>query len=527
MATLRSSWATSPIALNGILSGPEWAGAGVMPIPAGLMMAKNDNQFLYIALDLVGDRGSDAGVGDYFWFSVDTNGSRSITPNVDVNYGIWPMLPIRIARQFFLGPGTWTGILGTPSTAVVRQGFGASPHSATPHRIWEMRLPLTEIGVASLGGMVDPALHFGLRVASSNPGFVYDYPANFYNSFANLHNLLLARTATLPAGMLGPVIGTIGLIPATAPQLVGGYATTAAGYYVPADEAAFGGTLHVIGNRTALQALWAAGARKYRVLWRAGSAAAFAPLLQSWQNYRLTGTTYTLESHTWDSQQMYTLPDPAQDYSIDDLLMQWNTVGAVGLHELQVAFYRDDPARTPVASPPQTVGLMIDNNLPLVKINQILHNDVPVSACAMETMTDAADGVRASITVNDLEGHLKDLALTAHWGAGASATVFSDGYPAHRAATHHWSGVSALKVPAGEWVPPVTCAYQFRLSATPRVTNGYVYIGYVEDTFHVTLIKPASAAPFAARSLDARLPFGQLAAGVPPAAGTEPDKLGG
>jgi len=513
--------------MNGLLSGPEWAGAGVMPIPAGFMMVKNDNNFLYVALDLVGDRGADPGVSDYFWFSVDNNGNHSITPKLDVNYGIYPSLPIRIGRQYYLGPGVWTGIQNTPSPALARNGFGASPHSAVPHRIWEMRLPLNEIGIADLGTHPDPVVRFGLRVASSNPAFTFDFPAGFYTNFSNLHAILLSRTPVLAPGVAGPVIGSVGLIPAKAPQISGGYATTDPSYYVHVDEAAFGGTLNIIGNRTTLQNLWAAGARKYRIFYRAGTSGAFTPLLQSWKNYRWNGTVYALESFAWDSNNMYPLVNPTDDYSIDDLLIQWNTVGALGIHELKAEFYRDDAAHTVVATPVQTVQLMIDNNLPMVDIVQVLHNGVPLSACAMETMTDAADGVRISITVKDMEGHLKDLSLRAYWGDGASATIYSDAYPAHRNPAHQWNGVTAQIVPAGEWVPPVTCAYQFRLSATARITNGYSYIGYVEDQYHLTLIKPGGrAVPATMRLIETRLPYGLSAQGVPPEPGTEPEKLG-
>lgn len=524
MAIVRSTWATSPMVMNGLLAIPEWAGAGSIPIPAGYLMVKNDNNFLYVALDLVADRGADAGVDDYFWFSVDNDGNHAITPNQDVNYGIYPSLPIRIGRQFYLGPGVWTGIQETPSPAQARNGFGPSLHSPVPHRIWELRLPLNEIGIDSLGTHPNPVVRFGLRVRSTNPAFTFDYPAGFYTNFANLHEIMLARSPVIPVALAGPVIGGVGLIPAT--QISGGYATTAPSYYLYVDEAAFGGTLNVVGNRTTLQSLWEAGARKYRVMHRPGSIGAFTPLLQSWQNYRWNGATYVLENFTWDADNKYALVNPAFDYSIDDLLLQWNTVGATGLHELQAQFFRADG--TTVPTPAQTMQLVIDNNLPLVEIEQVLHNGVAVSACAMETMTDVTDGVRIRITAKDLEGHLKDLALTAYWGDGASATVYSDAYPAHRTPTHQWAGVTSQIVPTGEWAPPVTCAYQFRLSATPRVTNGYTYIGYVEDTYHLTLIKPAGGiAPIAMRLAASQLPCGQPARGVPPEAGIEPEKLGG
>ncbi|ABL66519.1 hypothetical protein [Chlorobium phaeobacteroides] len=526
MATVKSTWATSPIVANGILSAPEWAAAGVMPIPAGFMMVKNDNTFLYVALDMVGDSGADPGVGDYFWFSIDCNGNGAITPGVDVNYSIYPMLPVRIGRQYYLGPGRWTGLQNTPSPAIATNGFGPSPRSRTSHRIWELRIPLSEIGITDLGSHPDPAVHFGLRVASRNPVFTFDFPAGFYSNFSNLHAILLAKTPTFAPGVAGPVIGSVGLIPATSPQINGGYATTAPSYYLHVDEAAFGGTLTIIGNRTTMQSLWAAGARKYRILHRAGSSGAFTPLLQSWNNYRWNGATSTLESIAWDSLQMYPLPDPTKDYSIDDLLIQWNTIGSTGIHELKAEFFRDDPARTPVASAPQTLQLMIDNNIPYTDIINVLHDGAPVAACAMETMTSATDGVQITITVTDLEAHLKDFTLKAHWGNGESTTVYSDNYPAHRNPLHQWSGVTSLVVPPAEWVPPRTCAYQFRLSATARVTNGYTYIGYVEDAYHVTLIKPGSPAPRAIKLTESILPFGQLSGEAAPEIGIEPKKLG-
>jgi hypothetical protein len=41
MALVNSSWASSPIAINGVLTPGDWAGAGSLPIPAGFMMVKN------------------------------------------------------------------------------------------------------------------------------------------------------------------------------------------------------------------------------------------------------------------------------------------------------------------------------------------------------------------------------------------------------------------------------------------------------------------------------------------------------
>src|SRR5262245_12020380 len=184
--------------------------------------------------------------------------------------------------------------------------------------------------------------------------------------------------------------------------------------------------------------------------------------------------------------------------------MNWHSVGETpGIHQFQVEFFRAD-GTTPVASTPQTVSLMVDNNQAEVRINNILHNDNPVPACAIETMLDNTDGLRFRITANDAEGHLRSYSLTAHWGDNLSATIFSDSYAAHPDRINHlWSGVVNTVVPAGEWVPPDQCAYQFSVTATPRVTNGYAWLGGVSYSRHVTIIKlgkPAAAkAPFLSR----------------------------
>jgi hypothetical protein len=49
---------------------------------------------------------------------------------------------------------------------------------------------------------------------------------------------------------------------------------------------------------------------------------------------------------------------------------------------------------------------------------------------------------------------------------------------------------------AGSFTPPETCAYQFRVSATMRATNGYSFpAGYATTFRNVTLITPAASGP--------------------------------
>jgi len=524
MAQVRSTWAEQRISIGGALTAREWSGAGRMPIPAGYLMVKNDEHFLYVALDMVKDLGNDAGTGDYFWFTVDVDGNTQITPRHDINYGLYPGHPNKMGRQYYLGPGRWTGLLNDVSESQARIGFGASPNSRTAHRAWELKLALDELGVDLGSHEALPVVKFGLRVSSTTPRFTYNYPANFYSNFSNLHEIILARSPDYPAGTAGAVIGGVGLIPASV--ISGGYATTDPSYYVKVDEAAFGARMNLIGNRVTMQDLWHRGARKYRMLHRAGGAGAYAPMLQNWVNYRWNGTTYVLEQFGPDSADMYPLPNPSSDYSIDDLLLQWQSVGApAGIHEFKAEFF--DSGNTPVAAPAQVLELMVDNNLPFVDLVDIKHGSGSVSACAIEHMSSAGDGIRFKITVEDAEEHLKDYYLTAHWGDGQNDTIHSDTYAAHRNPSHKWKGIQNLTVPPGVWVPDRTCAYQFRLTAYPRTTNGYGYIwSHNSDTRHVTLIKPAGPVSAVAPGLADVLPYGVSAGDTVSVEGVEPDRLG-
>ncbi|MBW4510622.1 MAG: hypothetical protein KME64_29515 [Scytonematopsis contorta HA4267-MV1] len=535
MAIVRSTWAERPIFIgkfpfpvgSPILSPQEWSQAGIMPIPNGYLMVKNNAEFLYVALDLVNDQGQDSGTGDYFWLSIDVDNNRQITPNRDINYALYPGQPNRLGRQYYLGPGVWTGILNEESESLVRIGFEGSPNSSTPHRIWEMRLSLKELGVDLNASTIPPSVRFGLRVASTNPQFTFDFPLNFFRDFSNLHEIILARFADpkYPPLTAGDVIGGVGLIPATKIS-ADGYANTDASYIPFVTDTAFGGILNFIGNRVTMQNLWNLGARKYRVLSRflGSSPSEFSSVRQTWSNYRWGGTNYVLEYFGPDAQQNYPLLNPADDYSIDDLLLQWNSVGvSAGVHQFKVQFFQADGV-TIVPSTEQFLNLRIDNNLPRVEIANILYNGNPIPVCAIQRLSSSSDGIQFNITVNDPEGNLGSYELRAYYGDGWSSYITGDSYTNHQNPSRQWQGVNNSLVPSGKWIPPVTCAYQFRLSASPRVTNGYSYIGYVEATKHITLIKSEGSTSVAGK-FSSELPLGMTQDGsITP--GEEPAKLG-
>lgn len=492
MSTILSTWAVTPIQFTDTLNDSAWADPGQMTIPGGYLVAKNDGQFLYAALDLVDDTGNDAATEDYFWFTFDRNRDASITPNNDVNYGLYPGFPDKMGRQYYLSPGTWTGLVNEISQSACKVAFETSPNSGTAHRIWKLKFKLTDLSVSLLPFWLSaPFTKFGIKVRSFTPSFDNYTPATFTTSFADLHTLYFSRKPSISAALLGPVMGSVGLIPTTKINTVTGKATTDAGYYTFVQNAAFGGLLNIIGNRTTLQALFTAGALKYKILHRDGTSGAFTPFRSAWYNYRWNGSDYVLESFGPDVSNNYPMTSPAVDYSIDDLLVQFDSNSlSKGLHQFQVQFFNGANLLMPSAA--QTVTIFIDNNVPEVKINSIKHSGVNVDACAIVNLSGDFDGLVFNITANDPEGNLLSYALSAGWGNGSGETIITDSYTLAKGAS--WNGVQNLVVPSsGMWVPDQTCAYGFTVSAWARTTNGYGYLGYNSVSKYITLIKPGGS----------------------------------
>jgi hypothetical protein len=486
--TLRSTWAPTSLNLTESLNSEAWAGAQLeqMKIPKGFVLAKNDDRFLYIAIDLVEDTTNDPGTGDYFWLTFDRNRNRAINPNVDVNYGLYPNNPNKMGRQWYLGPSTWTGLVNEDTESDCRIAFEASPNSATAHRIWKIRILLSELNVALLPSpFAAPFTNFGLKVHSTAGGFDVYSPTNFTNSFNLLHILYLARKSVIPAKSLGVFIGSVGLIPATHPTInsTTGRATTAAAYSPHVVNAAFGGLLNFMGNRTTIAALPAA-AKRHKVLFRKVGEATWSPILSSWANYKWTGSAYELEMTTFDANGTYPIPNPAIDYSIDDLLVQFNSNSIEnGVYEFTIEFYQTN-GTTKVPTAAQVFKLLIDNAVPQVSINSIKHGANDVGACEIVTLNNATDKVVVNFSAHDPEGNLHSYGVGVSSGLGGGSLA-NDTYQTGYGLS--WLGVQNQN---RDYVPPGTCAYYFSVWAYARTTNGYGYIGYNSVGRSVTLIKP-------------------------------------
>ncbi|WGK64984.1 hypothetical protein [Croceiramulus getboli] len=494
MATLKSNWAAEPIPLTAALTDELWADAqeDQMDIPGGHLWAKNDAEFLYLAVDFTEDTSNDPGTGDYFWLTFDTNRNKAITPNQDVNYGVYPKQPNKMGKQLYLGPGRWTGLLNTPSRSACRYDFGASPNSSTPHRIWKFKIELSEINVSLATWWFLPYTNFGLRLHSASPDILHDIPNNFYRSFANLHRIQFSRKPYIPAADLGPEIGSVGLIPASKIDNTG-RATTAPSYYVKTNKHAFGGRLNLIGNRLKMQQVAGlSGTQYYRVLHRSGTSGSFEVFTSGWTNYRRIGSNDVLYNIAPNAEGYYYLYNPSSfDFSIDDLIMQFDSrLLSTGLHQFKVEFYtRSGSTYTKLGNAVQTLKLYIDNNVPQVSIDAIKHSSQTVDACSIvDLQGNATDGVKVSFDAFDAEGNLDSYHCYAQYGEGHTQTLRSENHAGSGVAL--WQGGNNLSAPqSGVYVPPVTCAYSFNIVARARTTNGYGQIGHNRASRFITILK--------------------------------------
>lgn len=499
MTTIRSTWTRpTPPPLTGLLAAGDWSGSATMPIPHGTLMAQNDGSNLYIGLDLTAETGA-ANPNDYFWFVVDINDNGTIDSDRDKLFSDWPGSPNRLGMWLMAGPdATFPAANSQAIPSTVRSGFGASMNAAANHRQWQIAFALSDLGITIDPSQPAPVLRFGLRIAILG-GFVGETPTNPLGDFSQFHEIILATVPSAAAANLGPVIGTVGLI---GTGLIGadGYCNIPAAtpYYLHPQEAAFSGTLNLIGNHTTLTSLWADGARKYKVLHRFGTtqalvnAATWTPIQQSWANYQIVGTTDVWQSFGPDAGGFYPMVDPALAYTIQDLVFQWTTSAEPdGLHQFEFQFF--NAAGVAVSTTAQVLTLKLDNQPPTVDLINVLHAGAPIPPCAIITLASATDGVQVEYQAFDPEGDLLNYAVTAEYGHGLSAGIFSDSYAAHENATHTWQGLQddTRPVPPAVWVPPVTCAYLFRVTAWSRTTNGYQYpVLWSTDFQTVTLIKP-------------------------------------
>ncbi len=154
------------------------------------------------------------------------------------------------------------------------------------------------------------------------------------------------------------------------------------------------------------------------------------------------------------------------------------------------------------------IVLQIDNTPPTVKILDVKLNGVSKPVCEILSFgTAASDKISVDFRIYDQRGHLSDYAMEAMYGHDCYVSPkpsipnkAHDDYNNNASGSPSWQGNlnytseyigssygTSPTSPCTSNVMP-TCAYQFRLHATKRTTDGYVLIyHWVEDTWHVTI----------------------------------------
>jgi hypothetical protein len=202
-------------------------------------------------------------------------------------------------------------------------------------------------------------------------------------------------------------------------------------------------------------------------------------------------------------------------WQFPDLLARWDTSKADGdgLYTLRILGYKWSGSTLSAAGSLVIdpfygqIKLQIDNTPPEVKIMSIVHVSIPGPGASVHVVKPCdivdfkiGDSLRVYLRAYDGNGHLGGYRLDPMYGDDCRVNPRAPGsYRDYQAnASQKWSGGNYITVyKASDYgtangscvagnMP--TCAYQFRLGAWKRTTNGYGRIyPWVEDAVHVTI----------------------------------------
>jgi hypothetical protein len=492
-------WASSPPTVDGVISPGEWSTGWPTAIAHGQIRTMNDASFLYVLVDVVDDTVNDpigtVGGNEFFTLAFDTDLSFSVTPHVDLAYASCQN-GVAFVKAYYLGGGAFTGCQTPSPLSLGQPGFGPTLNSATPHRFWEFRLDLAEIGVdpttwtTSSGDT--PHVRVNVGVGSDNPAFIEGSPdPNVYPDLHVAFRLDLATYPLYPPGTAGPTFAGVGLVPSSYIDSLG-YATLNIPNYYSATDAPFGGNLNVFTDWNTLYNV--RGARSYRVYYSKDGGPA-TQLLQTWTNFRYISGNWVATAFGPDSLGRYPVPNPAAvPWYLTNLLISWQT-GLFPDGSYRLALQLFDGAGNPLPAPPgNLLTLFVTNSPPSPVINGVTYSGDPVCACAIVTQGDVpGSGFRFNLSVSDPNGALDGFSLGGIFGNNQNTgTIYSDTYASHVDADgpNRWNGVSGITVPATPFQASQSCAYSFLLHTWSRAQNGYARLfGDVVYTTSFTILE--------------------------------------
>jgi hypothetical protein len=206
----------------------------------------------------------------------------------------------------------------------------------------------------------------------------------------------------------------------------------------------------------------------------------------------------------------YNSPLDGSIWSNYDLRIRWNMRSCEsGLYTITYKAYRwADPCETTLVDVnlPPTDGwdhviLLIDNNPVTATIHNVRYDpnegnpnydpctDGLIEECAIIGLTDVNENLRFTITAKHATGYLRKWVLDAVYGKNRYAGVIaSDSYTP--VSPPYWDGVQEQEFQSEDSSsldPWQRCAYQFRLRAWGRATNGsdYVYYDIFSDHYYL------------------------------------------
>ena len=168
-----------------------------------------------------------------------------------------------------------------------------------------------------------------------------------------------------------------------------------------------------------------------------------------------------------------------------------------GTYNLRLKAFDAAFAPITLTGPANGLTLTINNKAPTVSILSIARaSGALISECGIVGLTGPQENLRFRITASHPDGFMDSYSLVALVGRNRYAgLIASDSHAASHSGQASWTGITDTPfdtLPAMTALPPrlapwESCAYQFRLGAWARITNGYGLIYYNEYFWNLAL----------------------------------------
>jgi hypothetical protein len=181
-----------------------------------------------------------------------------------------------------------------------------------------------------------------------------------------------------------------------------------------------------------------------------------------------------------------------------DLKIIWNTLALPnGRYDLICKAYNVLLAEVPLpANTLSRITVHVNNQPVTATINAVRDQaGVQIPECGIVPLATATQNLQFDITASHPDGFLRDYTLDVLYGRNRyGGVIASDRYVGvHDTTPPIWSGISGVvsnSAPAhasGALEPWTSCAYQFRLTAWARTTDGFGHLYYQTFSDHYSL----------------------------------------